>query len=143
MRGVREGGPSPDGEMISYSSLVGECISRHTYQRGRRCGGASALAPAPASPTFEAVFLALVDVVTVVEVQLVTALDLPLGEEADVVVSADGEDARRNVGGVGMVNEARLVALAARIYHLLVVEVEEVGRDTPVVDLAAPVSLLL
>ena len=87
-------------------------------------------------------FLALVDVVTVVEVQLVTGW-IAAGEEANVVVSADGEEARRNVGVVGMVNEARLVALAARIYHLLVVEVEEVGRDTPVVDLAAPVSLLL
>ena len=91
----------------------------------------------------EAVHLALLDIVPVVEEDLLAALDALLGEDADVVVATHAQDASVRVGLVGVVGEASAAALAARIDHLHVVQIEEIRRGAPVVDLSASVGLFM
>lgn len=66
----------------------------------------------------EAVQLALLDAISVVEEDLLPALDAPLGVDGDVLVPPDGDNSAVTVGLVRVVGEAGQVALGVCVDHL-------------------------
>lgn len=87
--------------------------------------------PSAASRPTVAVQLALVvlDGELVVVRQLLSAVDLPQGEDDDVLAAVDVNDARVAVRLAGVVDEAGGVALHRRVHHVKVVDAEHVAAD--------------
>ena len=81
--------------------------------------------------------------VAVVEEELLAGLDVAVRIDADAVVAVDARHLGKAVGIDRVVGKADLVALALGVHHELVVQIEQVGALEAIVDLAAPVGLVL
>ena len=61
--------------------------------------------------------------------ELLAAVDLPQGEDDDVLAAVHVDDARVAVGLARVVDEASRVALHGRVHHVEVVDAEHVAAD--------------
>lgn len=77
----------------------------------------------------EQLALLVLDGELVVVGQLLAAVDLPQGEDDDVLAAVHVDDARVAVGLAGVVDETGRVALHGRVHHVEVVDTEHVAAD--------------
>ena len=88
-------------------------------------------AATPARPAVAAQLVAGVfDGELVVVRELLPPVDLPEGEDHDVLLPLDVDDPRVAVGLAGVVDEARRVAVHRGVHHVEVVDAEHVTADS-------------